>query len=73
MQLTNKEHDQEVKSEQELFEKRIGLLNYLVDKSSKLLCSARFCSKLPMQNLMIHGMLLRRRQKTVPNQIAGKI
>lgn len=40
VQLKNKDHEQEAKTERESFEKRIGLLNYLVDKSSKLFCLA---------------------------------
>lgn len=35
VQLTNAEHDAEKKAEQEKVEKRIGLLNYLVDKDSE--------------------------------------
>lgn len=34
MKLSNKDHEQEAAKEKEKFEKRIGLLNYLVDKSS---------------------------------------
>lgn len=35
VQLSNKDHEQEAKSERETYEKKIGLLNYLVDKTSK--------------------------------------
>ena len=34
LQLTNAEHEAEKKADQEKLEKRIGLLNYLVDKDS---------------------------------------
>lgn len=36
IQILNKDHEQEKKSEQETFEKRVGILNYLVDKQSEL-------------------------------------
>ena len=35
LKLTNAEHEAEKKADQEKLEKRIGLLNYLVDKDSK--------------------------------------